>query len=270
MIREKQTVANRLLEIDFLPINPSGRRIPERAPKTKPSTEEQQMYNYNRATRRLIEVVNANFDERDYICVPTFAPDNSPATKEELDKIIGRFIRRINDYKKRRGLERSLYVYVRECETYKTGKKKGQPNPHCHIIIHGRGISRDKIKELWHDGHINVDEYDPDTFGPEAFCKYIRKDPQGKKNYVCAKGLKQPIVKPHKDGRIGKKAVERMATLHIDDKEYWEKRYPGYRLIRCFARFNKYNSHWYVSVVMFKNKPKPKHKPTAAGKGGRK
>lgn len=268
MEREKQVKAGRLLNVDFFPVNLAGRRIPERAPKTNPSSEEQQMYNYNRATKRVIELINANFDERDYICVPTFTPANSPKTENELNNMIQNFIRRVNDYKKRRGLERSLYVYVRECSVYKTGKRKGQPNPHCHIIIHGRGIDRDTIKRLWHAGHISVDEYDPDTFGPEAFCKYIRKDPQGKKNYVCAKGLKQPIVK-NKDGRIGRKAVERMGTIHIDDKDYWERRYPGYRFIRCFSRFNKYNSHWYVSVVMFKNKPISNNKPTAAGKGGR-
>ena len=266
MEREKQVKAGRLLNVDFFPVNLAGRRIPERAPRTNPSSEEQQMYNYNRATKRIIELINANFDERDYICVPTFTPANSPKTEDELYNMIKNFIRRINDYKKRRGLERSLYVYVRECSVYKTGIRKGQPNPHCHIIIQGRGIDRDTIKKLWHAGHISVDEYDPDTFGPEAFCKYIRKDPQGKKNYVCAKGLKQPVVK-NKDGRIGRKAVERMGTIHVDDKEYWERRYPGYRFIRCFSRFNKYNSHWYVSVVMFKNKPK--QTPKAAGKGGR-
>jgi len=254
MIREHKEKANRLLNVDFFPINPSGRRIPTRAPKTNPSTEEQMEYNYNRGTRRIIQLINANFDERDFVCTPTFTVNNSPSSLEELDKIIKNFIRRINDYKKRNGLERSLYIYVRECSVYKSGAKKGLPNPHFHLIIQGRGITREKIKKLWHNGHLNVDEYDPDTYGPEAFCKYIRKDPQGKKNYVTAKGLKQPKVLKPIDGKIGRKTVERMAKLHCDDADYWEKRYKGYRFIRCFSRYNKYNGHWYVSVVMFKYK----------------
>lgn len=253
MIREKQIIAGRLLDLDFFPIYPSGRRIPERAPKTRLTTEQQQECNYKRATKKIIELINKNFDERDYICSPTFTVDNSPRNIQELDKMIANFLRRINDYKKRRGLQRSLYVYVRECEIYKSGKKKGLPNPHAHIIVQGRGIDRNKIKELWHDGYLRVDEYDPDTFGPETFCKYIRKDPQGKKSWVSSKGLVKPERK-NKDGKTGRKTVERMAKLHCDDREFWEKRYPGYRFIRCHARFNKYNSHWYVSVVMFKEK----------------
>ncbi len=262
MIREGKVKSNRLLNVDFFPIYPSGRRIPSRAPKTNQSSEEQQEYNHNRATMRVIQLINVNFDERDFVCHPTFTVDNSPNTLEELDKIIVNFIRRINDYKKRHGFERSLYIYVRECAIYKSGVKKGLPNPHFHLIIHGRGISREEIKKLWHNGHLNVDEYDPDTFGPEAFSKYIRKDPQGKKNYVTAKGLKQPKKLKPVDGKVGRKTVERMAKLHCDDADYWERRYKGYRFIRCFARYNKYNGHWYVSVVMFKYKNQKSNKNT--------
>ena len=43
-----------------------------------------------------------------------------------------------------------------------------------------------------------------------------------------------------------------MAKLRVDDREYWERRYKGYRFLRCFARFNKYNGHWYVSAIMYK------------------
>lgn len=124
MEREQQVKAGRLLDVDFFPVNLAGRRIPERAPKRNPSSEEQQMYNYNRATKRIKELIHANFDERDYVCSPTFTIDSSPQTEEEFDNMIKNFIRRVNDYKKRRGLERSFYIYVREVAVYKTGRKK--------------------------------------------------------------------------------------------------------------------------------------------------
>ena len=45
-----------------------------------------------------------------------------------------------------------------------------------------------------------------------------------------------------------------MATQRVDDREYWEKRYKGYRFIRCYSRYNDYNGYWYVSVVMYRVK----------------
>ena len=49
--REKRTIAGPLLEVDIYPVWDDGRRIPERAPKTKPTTEAQRKYNEEQARR---------------------------------------------------------------------------------------------------------------------------------------------------------------------------------------------------------------------------
>lgn len=48
MIRQQKTKSGRLLEIDSFPVWNDGRRVSSRAPKAKPSTEEQKRYNKNK------------------------------------------------------------------------------------------------------------------------------------------------------------------------------------------------------------------------------
>ena len=38
----------------------------------------------------------------------------------------------------------------------------------------------------------------------------------------------------------------------MDDAEFWQAQNAGYRFINCLSRFNEYNGHWYVSVVMYR------------------
>ena len=45
MIREKQTRAGPLLEVDFFPVFDNGNKMPTREPKKKLSTAAQQRYN---------------------------------------------------------------------------------------------------------------------------------------------------------------------------------------------------------------------------------
>ena len=88
MQREKRTKSGRLLEVDFYPVFSDGRRIPLRAPKTKRSTPEQEKYNYNKAVKKLIRLVNVNFDTGDILMHPTFTPENAPTSEEEARKIL--------------------------------------------------------------------------------------------------------------------------------------------------------------------------------------
>ena len=112
---------------------------------------------------------------------------------------------------------------------------------------------------MWTNGpRTNCNNYQPEKFGPEAAARYMSKDPQGAKRFCCSRNLEKPKEKT-KDGKISRTAVERMATERVDDAAYWEKRYKGYRFLRCYSRFNEYNGRWYVSAVMYKtggNAPK--------------
>lgn len=293
MIREKQTRSGPLLELDFFPVFENGNKIPARAPKTKPSTEAQIKYNQRIAEKKFIRLVNANFDSTDYFMHPTYDQSFAPQDEAAARRDISNYIRRVKT--KRASLLKSLeddmreacidlekspkskflismikklqmridklkqafkYAYRIEKQVYKSGKKKDQCNWHFHLFMTG-GIDPDILESMWPKGmRTNCCRYQPEKFGPEAAAKYMCKDPNGVKRFCCSRNLSKPTEKV-KDGKVSKRHLKIMATLRVDDKAYWEKRYKGYTFVRCYSRYNEYNGHWYVSVVMYKSEGAP-------------
>ena len=280
MIREKKTISGKLLEADFYPIFADGRKMQSRAPKTKPSTAEQERYNQKQATKRFIRLVNANFETGDQFVHVTYDPEHAPFDEEKAKNDMRNFFRRVKTKRaaelkrvlklleaapddeilleKKRKLEESFrYAYVLEEKTYKSGSHKGKSNYHAHIFMTG-GLDRDMVEDLWGLGvRVNADRLQLERFGPEAAAKYCAKDPKGKKRFYSSRNLKKPITPKPKDGKITPGYVAKLAQKRVDDAAYWENRYKGYKFIRCYSRYNEFNGYWYVSVVMYKNGDAP-------------
>lgn len=274
MERERRTKSGNLLEIDFFPIWDNGNKISTRPKGIKPSSEAQKKYNNAMAIKRCIRLINANFDSGDLLITYTYIQAYAPATLDDATRDINNYIRRIktkraSELKKITRLLKEepnnpkltqkfkkltapfKYYYTIEEVAYKTGEKRGMKNYHVHLFMTG-GIERDDAERIWGKGlRVNAMRFQPENFGPEAAARYIAKDPQGKRRFRHSKNLTQPkTVK--KDGRITRRGVELLAKLRVDDRDYWERRYKGYRFLRCFTRFNQYNGHWYVSAIMYK------------------
>ena len=278
IIREKKTRSGKLFEVDFYPIFPDGRKIPQRAPKTNPTTEEMERYNAKRALKNFVRLVNANFETGDLFVHITYHQDKAPQDEETAKKDIANYIRRIKS-KRNTALKRVLklleanpedkallekkkkleepfrYAYPLEEQIYKSGKNKGKSNWHAHIFMTG-GLDRDTVEDLWGLGRVNADRLNLERFGPEAAAVYCSKDPRGRKRFYTSRNLKKPIVSKPRDGKITPRYVEKLAKTRVDDQAYWENRYKGYRFIRCYPRYNEYNGYWYVSVVMYKTEEK--------------
>ena len=274
MQREKQLKSGRLLEIDFFPVWPDGRRVPTRAPKSEITSEAQKKYNQQQAVKRTIRKINANFDTGDIWMCPTYEPEKAPSSREEALRDVRNYIRRVktkraaelkrlnkllqiipNDVGLQERIKRlsaPFKYYGRiEKQVYKSGRYAGLTNWHFHIFMTG-GIDRDILEDMWTKGvRVNADRFQPEKFGPEAAARYTAKDPDGDRRFFCSKNLIKPTEKKI-DGKISRRSVERMATLRADDRAYWERRYKGYRFIRTFPRFNEYNGHWYLSVIMYR------------------
>ena len=293
MQREKQTFSGPLLEVDFYPVFDDGRRMPTRAPKTNPSTEAQRRYNRTKAIKKFIRLINANFDTTDYMMHPTYQSELAPQSEEEARRDIGNYIRRVktkraSELKRQRKnlklaeeaavqmpdnkflalsveklkakvlkLEQPFkYGYVIHKQVYKRGKYAGCINWHFHLFLTG-GIDNRTLEGMWTNGiRTNCNNYQPDKFGPEAAARYMCNDPHGTKRFFCSRNLTKPTEKV-KDGRVSRSTVARMAKDRVDDRAYWEKRYKGYRFIRCYNRYNEYNGHWYVSAIMYKTDGDP-------------
>ena len=79
----KKTKSGKLLEIDYYPAWDSGKAIPSKCPKKKRSTEEQIRYNKKQAVKKIVRLVNANFDDTDIIMHPTYIQEAAPESEEE-------------------------------------------------------------------------------------------------------------------------------------------------------------------------------------------
>ena len=313
--REKRTVAGPLMEVSIYPVWDDGRRLPERAPKTKPSTEAQRKYNEEQARRKLILRVNANFTTADYWMSPTFHQKFAPQDPAEAKRCLTNYIRRVraarekalkeckaqlkaakaalkvmdqrngaeapcygkrnraagqdkaSEYikdeikrlkKKIRQLKKPLkYYYCIEKQIYKTGKDAGKVNWHFHMFISG-GLDSAVMEELWDKGiKVNCRHFNPERFGPEAAARYMGKESaDGRRRFGCSKNLVKPDEKI-RDGRYTRRQVEKIATKRVDDRAWWERQYPGYRLLKTNCRWNEYNANWYVTAVMYKTDDDP-------------
>lgn len=277
MVREKHIKSGLLFEVDFTHVFKDGRKIPVRAPKYNPSSKEQSDYNKRQAEKKFIRLVNANFDKTDILMHPTYEQRLAPETEEEARRDIVNYLRRMKTYrasetkrlkkylldnpsdararKNLKKLEEPFkYIYVIEKTEYQTGEKAGSFNWHFHLFMTGCGDGdRDKAEDMWKKGiRTNADRFRPDKWGPESAARYMSKNPQGSKKFVCSHNLNKPISNNLKDGRLSPRQIEKLAKERIDDSCYWEKKYPGYRFLKCYEHKNPYNGYWYVSVVMYK------------------
>lgn len=256
--REQKIISGPRLEVSWYEVWPDGRRVPERAPKEKSSTEAQKKYNHDQATKKVIRLVNANFRKGDLFVHLSFDDEHMPASYEEVRRTVVNYIGRVRYWRKKHGMDELRYLYTIECQVRKRGRYAGQLCWHVHMFM--SKMPRNTAEDLWGQGkRVNADRYDPDSWGEDAAAKYVAKDlGDGGKRFAYSKNLQQPIKPAPRDGRITQRGVRMMAQKHEHDPEYWEKKFPGYR----FFGFEKpaelcrnpYNGYWYLTVIMYRKK----------------
>lgn len=256
LIREQSVYAGKRREVSWFPVWSDGRRVPERSPKEKRSTEAQQKYNHDQAVKKFLLLVNANFDKGDLLMHLTFDDKHLPSSEEEVRRLISNYTARVRYWRRKQGLPELKYLYSLEMTVRKSGKRAGEINWHIHMFM--SKMSRNKAEDLWPLGvRVNADRYQPDRFGPEAAAKYVSKDlGDGGKRFAYSKNLTKPQKSKPKDGRITQRGLQRMVLNRVNDTEYWERKFPGYR----FCGYEKppemcqnpYNGHWYLTVVLYK------------------
>ena len=248
MIREKNIVSGKMYEAEFYPVFKNGRRVPERAKKTKPSSEEQANLNDKNARKKLIRLINTNFGKNDIVVHGTYREDEMPLSEKACRKDIQNYIRRVKRYREKNGLPEMKYIYVIES---KTCKRTGLVKYHFHMVMNK--MDRDVAEEMWpHGDWVNADRLQPNERGCEALAKYLVKKPEGSKRWAGSKNLKKPRILKPKDDKISHRYLKKLCTERADDREYWERRYPGYRFIEAEPKFNDFNGYWYLNIVMYR------------------
>lgn len=244
--RTRTIKAGPRLEVEIYPIfgRESTGRL--RAAKHNLTTEAVQRNNEERSRRKLIQLIDANFDERDYHVTLTYA--GTPPAYEQARKDVKNFLRAVKRKREQRGLDELKYVYTIEDE--QDGKRK---RIHIHAIMNG-GISREELEQIWERGYANVDNLQPDENGLEAIARYITKQQKNRRKWARSRNLTQPKVRTS-DTKVSNARVRRLAVDFPNSaKEIMEKLFPQYTHTRTIMRFSDVVDGAYIRCVMRRTK----------------
>lgn len=138
-VREKKIHCGKNhMEVDIYQITDNHLRKRNRRKREKVTAPSQKNLNDKNARRYLRQLAKANFTSQDLHVSCTYKPEYLPATIEEAEKEVGKFIRRIQYRRKKNGQEPIRYIIITEGGD---GKRI-----HHHIIM--SGMDRDELEDL--------------------------------------------------------------------------------------------------------------------------
>ena len=156
--RERRYHCGDYLEVAIYPVyRPAG----SRCGRAKPTSEGQAKLNYINSQKELVRLLNANFTENDIEVHLTYRDEYLPGTKEEADRLLRNYLRRLKRRYNKLGIELK-YVYVTEgtgfpeanAESFGGSKGSDGKRFHHHVTLSG-GLDRDELEILWGFGYAN-------------------------------------------------------------------------------------------------------------------
>lgn len=273
-IREKKIDCGSYREIDIIPRTDNAERaVKGRRGKRHRITEPKQKdLNDKNAKRYLVQLGNGNFSKGDLHVSLTYSDKYLPDSVEEAEREVNNYLRRISYRRKKLGMEPLKYILVTE---FKNSKDRTRiVRIHHHIIMNG-GLSRDDVELMWTKhrinwnksnnaeyrskieqiGFANADRLQLNENGIEALCKYITKEPCGKKRWSSSRNLIRPVEQPPADYKYSRRQVENLAKSCDSGKEYFEKKYPGYNIVSVVPEWYE-ETGWHIYLKMWRRKRK--------------
>ncbi len=238
--REKLYECGDYLEANIYPVY---RKAYSRRKKSKPTRETQQKLNEMYAENKLIRICNASFTRNDLKVELTYKPEHNPADEDEAARQLRNFLRRLKNYRRRRGLSELKYVAVTE-----RGTRSGRF--HHHLIING-DISLGDLVSLWGRGRVGTDILQFNENGIADLARYMIKQSTGSgKKWNASKNLIHPQAKV-RDRRLSKRRVAELARDTEASREF-EKLYEGYFFSEAKVVYNETNGGVYIYARYYK------------------
>ena len=228
------------MEVDLYPVTLQQHRASRRAKRKEATTLAMQEYNNKRAIRHHVQMVNANFAGKDYAWTGTYDDAHLPAPGDtkRVDRNWANYIKRVYRWCDKHDVKRPRWIMVTEYATVdEKGRKVGRHHHHA-IIEHTPGLTRDVLEDLWRDangeslGLANCDRLQMDHGSVAGLVQYINKNKRCARRWRQSRGLEMPKRPRPNDSTWSRRKLEEASTLYIDDREFWEKKYPGYTLNR--------------------------------------
>ena len=283
-VREQKTICGaEYMEVDLLNVSPAEHRASVRRKKQFASSLAMKRCNERYAKRKLRWLVAENFTERKnktWLVHLTYSDDFLPEYAEDANRCMTNYLERLNRKQRKKyndaikkdpenpaGVLRKVkYISVLEYQHEDIANGKKEVRYHHHMIIEC-DLSIDEIKDGWRVrcgsgwteplGLVKCDRAEFDKGTLDAYCEYITKY-EGKRTHKWrqSQGLRMPTQPKPNDTKYTPRKLAEAATICIDDKDFWEKRYGvlklgggnvrEYAFVGAEARFNEITAEWHV------------------------
>ena len=265
--REQKTICGKnyetagYMEIDLYQITPAQHRMSIRGKKKEATSLAQQTYNDKRAKRYHVQLVNTNFGKGDFSWTGTYNDEHLPKydEREKVDRDWTNFMKRVFRFCDKQGIKRPKWIMATEYSTLdeETNEVIGRHHHHA-IIEHTEGLTRDILEELWRDrqgksiGLCRCEYLQVAHGSVESLVQYISKNKRCDRSWRQSKGLDKPKTPRPNDTKWSAKRLHEASTLYIDDKEFWQREYPGYMLERVETKVSDAGAR-HTTVIMYRD-----------------
>ena len=250
--RRRTTVSGPRIDAEVFPVFGRRQRGDLRRARSQITREAQRRANDERSRMHLIQLVEANFTEKDVAITLSYA--GTVPDPERLDKDIRNFIARVKRVRDRQGLSELKYIYAIGGDEMPAAGYSGK-RPHVHMIMNG-GIDLDELERIWGKGRANADRLQPGKDGLGGIATYFTRQKQdrpekpGVRKWRGSRNLKQPVPRS-RDARMPNSRVRRLAyDFRNEAKEVMERLYPGYQLQDCQVRYSDIVDGVYIRCVL--------------------
>ena len=230
--KRRTTVSGPRIDAEVYPVFGGQMRRALRRARSNQTADAQKKANRRRSELKLIQLVEANFTEKDISIGLDY--DGTPPTPERVDKDLRNFVERVKRRRQRMGLPELKYVAAIGGDEMPSPGYSGK-RPHVHMIMNG-GIDRDDLEQMWGHGRANCDRLQPRSEGLGGisvyFTKQVQDRPQkpGVRKWRSSKNLVHPVPRS-RPAKVSNARVRRIAfDFKNEAKQIMEKLYPGYVL----------------------------------------
>lgn len=264
-VREQKHIlgSSEYAEVDLFETTAKEHNASLRRKKELATSIAQQKYNDTMSKRYFCQLAYTNFNENDYAATFTYDDAHQPAPGDfdRVDRDWTNFTKRVKRYCTKKGIPAPKWLQVAEYSVVdERGKVTGRH--HHHVILQGT-LTWQEVKTLWRDpagkpiGHVDIKPIDLTCSSFERLTLYMTKCRDRVRHWRQSQGLEKPKTPRPNDTRWSRKGFDEAFTLP-DDREYWEKKYPGYTLRECEQHITGNNTKHLI--LKLKKKPETRRK----------
>ena len=247
--RIKVIRSGNMVEFELYPVWDTKNR--QRTKSAAPTREAQERLNKENTRKKITRWVNHNFGRGDLFVTLTYEDGKRPPMPEQAKKDIVNFLRRVKDYRRRRGLPEPKYLYVIEYGAL--DQMKRPMKIHTHVVLSG-GMDRDALEQLWKGGRANSKRLQPNDFELEGISRYICKLPAGGRQWAKSRNLVPPEVKYPKHRVSNRRAV--LIARDIETaRDALRRQFPKLRLLEVQVKTSDYCAGAYLYAKMRFDEP---------------